>query len=545
MKRVLFVLLITINSALAAETPFNHGVNLTQWFQKPTVGQIQFTRYTKQDLINIQSLGCDVIRLPINLHAMTSGSPSYTIDPLLFTLLDQVVDWAEELNLNLILDNHSFDPAVATPSNIDDILVPVWTQMANHYKNRSNFIFYEILNEPHGISDVDWNNIQQLVINAIRAVDSTHTIIVGPANFNSYKNLDAMPHYADDNLIYTFHFYDPFLFTHQGTTWTTPSLKDVNNVPFPYSSLRMPAMPGQYYGTWVEDAFNIYDSDGTYGALNDAISYTIRQFKESRNVPVFCGEFGVYKEASNNLDRVFWYFLTRILFDSYGISWTTWDYQGGFGLFEKDTYELFNYDLNVPLVKLLGFKAPYQGEFYLWPDFASFVIYDDYIGPGIIESSNITQGLLDYFSTSSPADANYCIHFTGVPQYGDISLRFSPIKDITFLKANNYALDFYVRSANPATQFDVRFVDTKTSDPADHPWRMRYKIDSSVASWNGTWNHLHIPLSSFTEQGSYDGGWFPPVGAFDWSAIEKFEIVSEYGDLVGTDLYFDDITVAP
>ncbi len=543
MKRAILFLLITINSAWAAQAPFKHGVNLTEWFQSPSVRQIQFSKFTKQDLINIKTLGCDVIRLPINLHAMTSGSPDYIIDPLLFSFLDQVVDWAEQLDLYLILDNHSFDPEVDTEPNVVDILVPVWTQMANHYKNRSNLVCYEILNEPHGISDQDWNSIQQTVINAIRSVDLIHTIIVGPANWNSYKNLDAMPTYTDTNLIYTFHFYDPFIFTHQGTTWTNPSLKSLAGMPFPYSPNNMPELPYEFLGTWVASSYSVYDGDGTAWNIYDLIQIPAG-FKEARDVPVFCGEFGTYRENVNDAHRDMWYFWVRMLFDYYGISWATWDYKGGFGVFEKNTYELFNYDLNVHLVKLLGFYAPPQWEYYLWPDTFGFNIYQDYVGPNILESSGLKPELLDYYSENSPVSDTYCIHFTGVEQYGKISLRFSPIKDLSVLVAGNYAIDFYVRSDNPGTQFDLRFVDTKTSNPDDHPWRMRYKIDNAVATWNGTWNHLHIPLNSFTEQGSYDDGWFDPIGAFDWSAVEKFEIVSEYGDLSGTDLYFDNISVA-
>jgi len=57
------------------EVPFHRGVNLTGWFQADSPRQIQFTKFTKQDFLDIKSLGCDVIRLPINLHFMTSGAP--------------------------------------------------------------------------------------------------------------------------------------------------------------------------------------------------------------------------------------------------------------------------------------------------------------------------------------------------------------------------------------------------------------------------------------------------------------------------------------
>ena len=548
MKTAIFLLLITvitINSAWAVEAPFKHGVNLTEWFQSPSVRQVQFTKFTKQDFIDIKNLGCDVVRLPINLHAMTSGQPDYTIDPLLFYLLDQVVDWTEDLDMNLILDNHSSVPDANTEPNIVDTLVPVWTQMADHYKNRSNHIFYEVLNEPHGISDQIWNNIQETVIDAIRTVDPNHAIIVGPANWNSYKNLDAMPYYSDDKLIYTFHFYDPFIFTHQGASWTKPSLENLVGVPFPYSYEKMPQLPYEYYHTWVEDAYIWYDTYGRFRALKEAIQ-TAAEFKQSRNVPLYCGEFGVYRKNCFDEPRDLWYFYVRMYFDTYGISWTTWDYKGGFGIFKKDTYELIDYDLNVTLAKLLGFHTPPQEEFVIYTDIRGFDIYSDYVASNILESSGLKPNKLDYYSENNPLDGKFCIRFTGVDQYGKISLRFIPYKGLWYLVYYDYVLDFYVRSNNPDTKFDVRFVDTKKTDnPYDHPWRMRYKIDDSVAIWDGQWNHVRIPLKDFVEHGSFDNGmWYDPVGAFEWGEVDKFEIVSEYGNLNGTDIYFDDISIA-
>ena len=145
---IIFILLISRVNA----QHFTKGVNFTEWFQPDNVQRLPFSKYSKEDLENVKQLGCDVIRLPINLHAMTKGAGSTELDELLFRFLDQVVDWAEELNINLILDNHTFDPANNTDFRIDTILIPVWKQMAEHYKDRSDLIYYEILNEPHGIS---------------------------------------------------------------------------------------------------------------------------------------------------------------------------------------------------------------------------------------------------------------------------------------------------------------------------------------------------------------------------------------------------------
>ena len=336
---------------------FHHGVNLTNWFQSANVRQIPFKKFTKQDFINIKSLGCDVIRLPINLHAMTSGAPDYIIDPLFYNYLDQAVSWAEELQLHLIIDNHTFDPSVSTNTDVGNILVKVWKQMAEHYKNRSRYIYYEILNEPHGISNQVWGKIQGDVIDTIRTVDTKHTIVVGGADWNSYNDLQGLPHYNDNNLIYTFHFYDPMVFTHQGASWTDPSLVPLSGVPFPYNASKMPDTPSQLKGTWVENSLNNYKNIGTVEHIHQLLDIAVK-FQKERNVPVFCGEFGVYMKNSFNSDRTYWYEQVRKYLEANGITWTIWDYEGGFGVFKKDSQNRFSKDLNVPMLQALGFKTP-------------------------------------------------------------------------------------------------------------------------------------------------------------------------------------------
>ncbi len=468
MKRNILIFLLMTNAVWSTEIPFKRGVNLTNWLQTSSVRQIQFTKFTKQDLLDIKSLGCDVIRLPINLHFMTNGEPDYTIDPLFYYFLDQITDWAEELELHLILDNHTFDPAADTDPNIGDVLVPVWTQMAEHYKERSNYLYYEVLNEPHGISDTIWNRIQQQVIDAIRAVDPKHTIIVGPAGWNSYYNLKNMPVYEDENLIYTFHFYDPFLFTHQGASWTSPSMVPLSGVPFPYDANSMPDCPAELEGTWIQGNLATYQDQGNVEYVKSLIDLAV-DFQTQRNVPLFCGEFGVYIPNSNNEDRIYWYDIVRSYLEEKEIAWTIWDYKGGFGPFEKGTGELFDYDLNIPMVESLGLTVPPQEEFVPVPDVNGFDIYLDYIAPNVLESSWFDEGLLGYYCPDNPASGDFCIHWTGVNRYSPISLRFSPVKDLSILVNNNYAIDFWIRCAEHNAGIDIRFVDTKTDDPDDHP----------------------------------------------------------------------------
>ena len=259
-----FAVLLLLNSAFvfgfpkkelsqAPAAPFSRGVNFNGWFEglPKSAGEI-FNKYSAQDFIDVKSLGADVIRLPVKMHSMTGGPPDYKLDPLLLEFLDTAVDWAEKHGIYLIIDNHSFDPVLATSPDISRILIPVWRQIAQRYKNRSDFIIYEILNEPHGIADSLWGEIQEQAVAEIRKIDANRLIIVGGTDYNSINKLSAIPKYQYENIIYTFHFYDPYLFTHQGATWGgAPLLTNLANLPFPGELKKMPGLPSDLKGTWV------------------------------------------------------------------------------------------------------------------------------------------------------------------------------------------------------------------------------------------------------------------------------------------------------
>ncbi|MGC8824132.1 MAG: cellulase family glycosylhydrolase [Bacteroidales bacterium] len=539
-KCAVIYMLIAVSYTMQAQ--FSRGVNLTGWFQVSNPRQIQFSKFTYKDFQQIKSLGCDVVRLPINLHAMTSGAPDYRVDPLFLSFLDSVVHWCEALQIHLIIDNHTFDPSANTPSNIGEPLTRIWYQIANHYKDRSNYIYYEVLNEPHGISDNLWGTIQQRVIDTIRRVDTKHTIIVGAANWNSYSSLKNLPNYADTNLIYTFHFYDPFIFTHQGASWA--GLTDLQGVPYPYDANRMPACPTAYKGTWIETELNSnYKKNGTDSAVKKLLDIAIA-FRNSRQVKIYCGEFGVYNAFASDSDRVYWYRTVRQYLEQNNIPWTIWDYKGTFGIFKKGSNELFEHDLNIPLLESLGLNIPEQTELIISPDSTGFAVYQDYLSSGIYENSYTgNNGTIDYYSDKKPDKGQYCIEWKVGEQYTGIGLDFVPNKDLSLLEDSGYALCFLVRGyGNASFSFDVRFLDSK-QNAADHPWRNRFTITPSMTPWNGYWHKVCIPLQSLTEQGSWDNGWYNPEGKFDWHDIDRLEFVSEHAAGNGMIVWLDQIFV--
>ena len=347
-----------MDKAKTIPAPFTKGVNFTNWLEYRSAEQINPDFFTRQDFMNSKALGCDVIRLPIHFERICREEDGYVIPEKVLGILDNVAAWAEELQLHVVFDFHNATHAESfTPVDVEKILNPVWTQLARRYKDASDYIVYEIMNEPHGIEIPVWNAIIGRVFRLIRSIDQKHWIIVGGADWNSTAAMKTLPDFRDDKVIYTFHFYDPHTFTHQGAGWCR--MERVIGLPFPYDADKMPPLPENPTETELR-CFRNYPQNGALSAVTDCFDQ-YAAFSRERNAPVYCGEFGCFMSVPDEM-RVNWYRIVAALLEERGIPRTSWDYYGGFGIFNVDRSipprerrkPLFPDDLNRPLREAMG-----------------------------------------------------------------------------------------------------------------------------------------------------------------------------------------------
>jgi len=109
----------------------------------------------------------------------------------------------------------------------------------------------------------------------------------------------------DDNIVYTFHYYDPFDFTHQKAKW----LKE--------------DMPKGTRG-WGNSA----DKAELKRAVKKATS-----FRDFVKRPIFLGEFGAYDEIKNK-HRVKWVNAVRDGMEADQIPWCLWSFSNTFSLYD-------------------------------------------------------------------------------------------------------------------------------------------------------------------------------------------------------------------
>lgn len=529
------------------QAPFHQGVNMTTWFELWSKGVGNLNYYDKSDLENLKSLGADVIRLPVHFDNLSSGAPDYVINPLTWKYLDQVVSWCEELQIYIIIDDHSFNGIDKYPDEktIANHLQKVWPQIAQRYKDRSNYVIYEILNEPTDIDVSTWNRIQGNALETIRKFDKTHTVVVTGTDWGGAGSLRKVKVYNDNNLIYSFHFYSPFVFTHQGASWTSKEETALSAIPFPYDKTRMPQLPKELKGTWMDDELKSnYKNNGTVEALRKEMEIAYN-FSKKNNVPVWCGEMGAYNLNSLPEDRVRWYETVGSLLHEYNIPFTVWGFGGGFGLYRKNTSEQFPYDLDPQILSALKFTVPKDAGSPIPKDAHElqfpFTIYDDMVAKGIRVDNwgdVVKETLMD--CTSVPASGDYCIRWGNCKQYEALSFLFNSHISLSQVDKEHTYLSFKIRTKSAAF-FDVRFMNPETS--TTEPWRLSYTLSSNDYASDGAWHTVVIPLSSFKETGAWSSNknkWLPAEDKFDWNEIGILQFCTEKTAVRG-DVFIDDI----
>jgi aryl-phospho-beta-D-glucosidase BglC (GH1 family) len=323
------------------------GVNLSMWYaQAPDYTAQRLATYTTPaDFQLIHAVGLDHVRLSINpepLIASTTGLPSariVTLNPDAMTRLDKTIADITATGLVVLLDIHpdpSYEAILAQGEQGVSSLLAFWKAFATHYASTDpTKVYLEILNEPAMADNARWASIQSRAVALIRPIVPHHTLIATGAQWGGIPGLLALQPLHDDNILYSFHDYNPMWFTHQGARWAGPQFAMVRNVPYPSSSETVaPILPLETDPKARQDLAAYGQEHWNRQRLDDEIT-TVAAWSRTYNVPVYCGEFGVYQDFADPAMRARWLHDMRTSLEAHHIGWDMWDYQGGFALIER------------------------------------------------------------------------------------------------------------------------------------------------------------------------------------------------------------------
>ena len=331
------------------------GLNLASWAEanKITSANPKDWKYNEA-IIKLQAeQGLQGIRFPIDLdlyvvdrlNVLNGTKKKIEIEPMLYTLMDSMNIWTKRYGLSLTIDYHAYDGSYNRASSKDpkfrEAVSSLWRVVAQHFvKEKREDLFFELTNEPclslpegEYIDQTDWTLLAQMMIDSIRRVDKTRPIIFGDTKWYSLDELIKNKPLKDPYVIYCFHMYDPFLFTHQGASWA--NMGTMKNIPFPYSPERWSTEFrdfGIVDGTpaWVKDLAKRYYQEGNKQFIKNRLA-KVKNWAYEYNVPLICNEWGALPNTAKIEDLNAYFKTMGEIFEEMDISWQVW-----FGIMDSD-----------------------------------------------------------------------------------------------------------------------------------------------------------------------------------------------------------------
>lgn len=282
------------------------GVNFGNALEAPR-GQFWGLKLKPEYFDRVKQAGFQSVRLPVRWSDYTERSAPYEIEHEFLRQVDQWVDCAERAGLNMVLNVHHYEEMYHKPEDELPRFLAIWKQIADHYKNRSDYLYFELLNEPHDhLTASLWNDIIKQTVSIIRMSNPRRSLIVGPVHWNSISALEQLQLPDDPGLIVTVHYYEPFDFTHQGASWAPDHVRKLSNV------------------TWQEKPEEL-------AALQKRFDQAV-DWSRKHGRPIYLGEFGAYSAAPLD-SRIRWTKAVVREAERRGFSWAYWEFGAGFGIY--------------------------------------------------------------------------------------------------------------------------------------------------------------------------------------------------------------------
>jgi len=255
--------------------------------------------FVQEEYFNlIKQARFDFVRLPVRWNTHADEAAPYTIDPAFFARVDEIVGWALERDLAIIIDFHHYEEIAWNPWGHKDRFLGIWKQVAEHYKDYPSNVLFELLNEPNDqLNAALWNEYSGEALAIVRETKPTRDVVIGPVSWNAYDWISTLDVPNDDHLIVTFHYYLPFQFTHQGAEWVDGS------------------------NPWLGTTW-----DATKEQRTEISSHfdSVAEWAQRKGVRILLGEFGAYSKA-DMASRVRWTDFVAREAERRGFAWAYWE----------------------------------------------------------------------------------------------------------------------------------------------------------------------------------------------------------------------------
>jgi endoglucanase len=382
--------------------PLRRGIALWPWFSLTTEFPAPRIDYawppfqadrpvpSRADLMRLAALGFDFARLPLDpgpfvaftgaRRADLLGSLSAAIDTVLAAGLRVVV------NVQANAATHHYTPEAFYGTDRAPLL-PAYRDLVGELarlcaRKGVDRVALEPVNEPpQACGARAWTRVQEGLLTAARSAAPALTLVATGSCGSLVAGLTALdpaPLARFAPLLYTFHFYEPYLFSHQGATWLTeePFYRWLNAVPWPGTRGRMtgtleavrtrmaadrsvPQAEKARDLAVIEAKLRDYGEAEPGPAFLAAAMEPVATWADLYGIPrrnVLMGEFGALRtdaryQAARAADRAAYLRDVRLTAERAGFAWSFWNLFDGLGLMDDA------HAVDPALVAALGLKA--------------------------------------------------------------------------------------------------------------------------------------------------------------------------------------------
>jgi len=330
---------------------YKAGVNFGLWIsQYGNAGKEHFDNFiTEADAERVATWGMDHIRLPVDCFFFESDEAPGMYSEERLQYIDNCLEWCKSLGLNMIIDLHAApgftffnaDSSIWDSGAKNDLFenrekqerfIDIWKMFTKRYRSEGRNLAFELMNELVSDSTEPWNELWLRTVDEIRKIDGDRTIIIGGNKNNECNQLKFLAVTDDPGVVYTFHFYEPGMFTHQRSPFIIP-LKDY---PIPVT-----------YPFYKKDHQAFFDAFDKMGLIPDVYRREVfdrgfihddlepaRRFVEETGKELYCGEFGANEFCDpESAERWFEDVVSEL--DGMGVGHAVWTYSGDFSFLTR------------------------------------------------------------------------------------------------------------------------------------------------------------------------------------------------------------------
>ncbi|WP_254022890.1 glycoside hydrolase family 5 protein [Mesorhizobium ventifaucium] len=381
----LVVLAALVLPGQAASFSMKRGLNLDQWTTWPGEDKwgdrraiLPYPEWRKflndDDLKALKSAGFDFLRMPVDPSPFLSGETLALRDELYASVLGSVRT-INRAGLKVIVDMHLIPSGSSRKIGMGEVMddpqmfdayVEMVRKMARTLADEDpRQVAFEPMNEPVVDCDADgadlWPERQQKLFAAARSSATKLTLILTGACYSSAASLAKIDPkaIADDNIIWTFHSYEPFLLTHQGATWAGDFIPYVTGLPYPLSAvpraqleaaldtirarIKAEAPWARQSGllAYLDEQITSLDTDEKLRETMDAPFTRVQGWAKANGIRpenIMLGEFGMIRQEYGNAYVMPAEYRAAYVRDmiaraeAHGFSWSVWSYGGAFGI---------------------------------------------------------------------------------------------------------------------------------------------------------------------------------------------------------------------